>query len=176
MNSDREGRAALRTIRRGRAFTVIELLVVAGVIALLAALLLPAMTTARSSARIAQCQNNLHQIGMAIYGYCQHYEGCIPAVTPSPTNQVWNDAGGAPDSLGVLVTRGYLAETGTLFCPLDTTNSAQTDGARIGMPAGRAGGDAYCSYLYRQQCVGTGTFHIESLGRNPEGQLMAATS
>ena len=42
------------------------------------------------------------------------------------------------------------------------------------MPAGQAGGDAYCSYLYRQQCIGTGTFHIESLGRNPEGQIMRA--
>ena len=52
--------------------------------------------------------------------YCQHYNGCIPAVTDFPTNQVWNNAAGAPDSLGVLVTQSYLAEPSTLFCPLDT--------------------------------------------------------
>ena len=138
---------------RGRAFTLIELVLVFGLIALLAALLLPAMKTARSSARIAQCQSNLRQVGMAIYCYCQHSGGCIPAMTDSPTNQVWNDAAGVPDSLGVLVTQGYLASPGALFCPLDLTNSA---------------------YLYRQECVGTGTFHIESLGRNPEGELMRA--
>ena len=177
MSSDgefHEAEAPLRGSCKGGAFTLIELLVVAGIVALLAALLLPALTTARSSARIAQCQGNLRQIGMAIYSYCQHYGGCIPAVTPSPTNQVWNDAAGAPDGLGVLVTQSYLAEPSALFCPLDLTNSAQVDGARIGKPAGQAGGDAYGSYLYRQQCIGTGTFHIESLGRNPEGQAMCA--
>jgi prepilin-type processing-associated H-X9-DG protein len=174
MSSEGGGGSALRRRGASGAFTVIELAVVAGIITLLAALLLPAMTKARNSARIAQCQSNLRQIATAIFSYCQHYDGCIPAVTPSPTNQVWNNAAGAPDSLGVLVTQGYLPEAETLFCPLDTTNSAQVDGARIGMPAGKAGGDAYCSYLYRQQCVGSGTFHIESLGRNPAGQLMRA--
>jgi prepilin-type processing-associated H-X9-DG protein len=151
---------------------VIELVLVFGLIALLAALLLPALKTARSTARIAQCQSNLHQVGMAIYSYCQHYNGCIPAVTDSPTNQVWHDTAGAPDSLGVLVTQSYVTEPGVLFCPLDLTNSAQVDGARIGMPAGKAGGDAYGSYLYRQECIGTGTFHIDSPGRNPDGQFI----
>ncbi len=164
----------MRTSCKRSAFTLIELVLVFGLIALLAALLLPALKTARSSARIAQCQSNLRQIGMAIYCYCQHSGGCIPAMTDSPTNQVWNDAAGVPDSLGVLATESYLAAPGALFCPLDLTNSAQVDGARIGMPAGKAGGDAYGSYLYRQECIGTGTFHIESLGRNPEGELMRA--
>jgi prepilin-type processing-associated H-X9-DG protein len=174
MSSNGKIGPALKGSGRSGAFTMIELVVVGGIILLVAALLVPAAMKARSSAQIAQCQSNLRQIGMAIYSYCQRYGDSIPAVTPSPTNQVWNNAAGAPDSLGVLVTGNYLTDRRVLFCPLDTTNSAQVDGARIGMPAGEAGGDAYSSYLYRQQCIGAGTFHIESLGRNPMGELIRA--
>jgi prepilin-type processing-associated H-X9-DG protein len=169
-----EGGTILRRGCKGGAVTLIEMLVVFGLLVLLAAVLLPGLSAARKSARIAQCQSHLQQVGQAIYCYCQHYNGCIPAVTASPTNQVWNNAAGAPDSLGVLVTQSYLAAPGVLFCPLDTCNSAHVDGARIGKPAGKAGGDAYCSYLYRQECIGTGTFHVDSLGRNPQGRLMRA--
>jgi len=177
MNSDggsHEGGATLRKSCKDGAVTLIELLIVFGIMVMLAALLVPGITAARNISRIGQCQSNLRQIGMAIFSYCQHYNGCIPAVTDSPTNQVWNNAAGAPDSLGVLVTQSYLADPRVLFCPLDTVNSAQVDGARIGMPAGKAGGDAYGSYLYRQECIGTGTFHVDSLGRNPLGQVMRA--
>jgi prepilin-type processing-associated H-X9-DG protein len=158
---------------RVRAFTLIEALVVLGIIGLLAALLLPALAVARSQARVAQCQSNLRQIGMAIQTYCQYYNGCIPAVTDYPTNMLWNDEAGAPDSLGLLVTRNYLADAAPLFCPLQD-DAPQIDGTRIGKPAGQAGGDAYGGYIYRQHSIGQGTFHIESLGRNPEGKTMRA--
>ena len=176
MNSDggfHKGGATLRRSCKG-GVTLIELLIVFGIMAMLAALLVPGITAARNISRIGQCQSNLRQIGMAIFSYCQHYNGCIPAVTDSPTNQVWNNAAGAPDSLGVLVTQRYLDAPRTLFCALDTCNSDQVDGARIGMPAGKAGGDAYCSYLYRQECIGTGPFHVDSLGQNPLGKVMRA--
>lgn len=51
---------------RRNAFTLVELLVCFAVIACLLALLLPAVVAARDAARIAQCQSNLHQLGVEL--------------------------------------------------------------------------------------------------------------
>jgi prepilin-type N-terminal cleavage/methylation domain-containing protein/prepilin-type processing-associated H-X9-DG protein len=69
-----------------RGFTLIELLVVVAIIAVLAAILLPALRNAKKSALRAQCVNNLRQCGVAFYLYAEDNEDYLPMPGSWPSN------------------------------------------------------------------------------------------
>ena len=128
---------------RNAGFTLIELLVVISIIALLAALLLPAITSAREAARSAQCQANLKNIGVGLMRYS----------TSSPTGAYCS---GASDFRrdGCMDTYGWVADivnsgNGNMNESLDPSNPLRgseklndllgkdTTDAKDGAPAAR---------------------------------------
>ncbi len=109
--------SSLRLGRGGRSgFTLVELLVVIGIVVLLAGLLLPAVAGARERSRRTACLSNLRQIGMAMIMYAGESRGRYPNANPPqsaksyvPTNQLFT-----------YIAARYLSGSAAVFhCPSD---------------------------------------------------------
>ncbi len=96
------------------AFTLVELLVVIAVIAILAALLMPALGRGKESGRVTACQGNLHQIGLALQIYVDENKNIMPTLYDRPLV-------GAPTNLPTIdiVLAAPLGSKQVLRCPSD---------------------------------------------------------
>jgi prepilin-type N-terminal cleavage/methylation domain-containing protein len=80
--AESEAAGAPRSARRPQhsGFTLIELLVVIAIIAILASMLLSALSRAREKSKVPVCAGNLKQFGMAMGFYVDEHEGWLPAI------------------------------------------------------------------------------------------------
>lgn len=146
------------SLRSKSAFTLIELMVVLGIMLLLVALLVPVGKNAIESGRQAACRSNLRQMGTAFFLFATENNGWLPIVDVDLSRPVIEGAslGGQwpfTQHVQMLAEGGYITEPRKFWCPSDTVTGAGASRGR-GDPVRPASSfedfDSYqnCSYMY----------------------------
>jgi prepilin-type N-terminal cleavage/methylation domain-containing protein/prepilin-type processing-associated H-X9-DG protein len=134
-------------LNRNQAFSLIELLVVITIIGLLAAMLLPALSSSKDKARRVTCTSNLRQITLGTRLYCDDSNDTSPSV--QTTNRMVNDYR--------LLVQSYLGLKGPpspedkiFACPADTFRYTTRTGLVVFSPTGRheSPNANYTSYVF----------------------------
>lgn len=112
-------------IHAGKAFTLVELLVVVSIIALLVAILLPALNQAREMAKLTVCKTNERQMGIGLYLYADNHDGhIVPGIGWNGTS-IWvgrNLGYPGPVALGSLIAENIVPlihpdDSHIFYCP-----------------------------------------------------------
>jgi len=111
----------------GRAFTLVELLVVLAIIAVLAGLTLPVLNRAKEAGRATVCLGNLHQTGLALQLYVQDNNNKLPVMRDTPTDAAAIATNTFPAINKVLLSQ--LGNTNVLRCPSDTEQLFELTGS-----------------------------------------------
>lgn len=101
-------------VMRKKGFTLIELLVVVAIIAVLIAILLPALGEARTKAKDLVCANNLRQMGIMLHQYAMENNDYFPPVQGGDVNRdfIWNEPQCHPYMMGYCPANGDPAVSG----------------------------------------------------------------
>lgn len=90
-------------------FTLIELLVVIAIIAILAAMLLPALSRARNKAQQISCTGQLKQLGLSVLNYADDYSGYVPPMFSGTDPSAYDFVGYGSNTSFATFMQGYLA-------------------------------------------------------------------